>query len=459
MGWRLILAALLAAAIAGAILPAATAAVARADVAPPAPGPEKPSPPPGTDVRDLRLHWDLSWEGGINYEIWRPLDIDLSAPGVGTLLGEEVALRGRIGGKINVDSAVFGRTGSVPGVSDGVELRRASIYTTGELRLGLPISFRLGLDFIQLTQNGGNGRLSAGESYLAYKDIPYLGTFYIGNLQTPVGLEDVTSARDLTFMEPASPADAFTSGIKAGVALRRPVFDDRGTWSVGAFANTRLADVGNLSDLASVMGRVTWLPMYWSDAESTTLVHLGLSQAIGASGSGTARFRARPESHLAPFLVDTGDVPADTTWLTGLELAFVRGPVSLQSELYVQVVDVKSGGAQQLTGGYLSWSWIVTGESRPYDTASGFFARLVPRRDLSFQTGNLGALELGLRYSFLDLNDGSIRGGRSNIVMAGLNWYWSRYVKFRVNGGYAAVTGPSARGGLFILQSRLDLDF
>lgn len=156
MGWRLTLAALLAAAIAGAILPAATAAVARAEVAPPAPGPEKPSPPPGTDVRDLRLHWDLSWEGGINYEIRRPLDIDLSAPGVGTLLGEEVALRGRIGGKINVDSAVFGRTGSVPGVSDGVELRRASIYTTGELRLGLPISFRLGLDFIQLTQNGGS---------------------------------------------------------------------------------------------------------------------------------------------------------------------------------------------------------------------------------------------------------------------------------------------------------------
>jgi hypothetical protein len=76
-----------------------------------------------------------------------------------------------------------------------------------------------------------------------------------------------------------------------------------------------------------------------------------------------------------------------------------------------------------------------------------------------FQTGGLGALEVGLRYSYLDLNDGPVRAGRTNIVMTGLNWYWNAYLKLRLDYGYAAIESPLAHGGLHIVQSRLELDF
>jgi phosphate-selective porin OprO/OprP len=301
--------------------------------------------------------------------------------------------------------------------------------------------------------------LGINEAYLAWQDIPYLGTLYVGNVQTPVGLEGITSSRDLTFMEPASANDAFVPGIKAGVMLARPVLDGRGTWAVGMFANTLVADFGNVSDLASVMGRATFLPFYWSDGSSTTLLHLGLSQAIGFSGAETARFRARPESHLAPFTVDTGEISAGRAALTGLELAFVVGPLSLQGEMYHSFVDARTGGTPHFAGGYLYGSYVLTGESRPYDTATGVFARLRPRRDLSFRTGGFGAFEVALRYSHLDLNDAPVAGGRNHIVMAGLNWYLNTYAKLRFNYGYAALDGPLASGGLHIFQTRIELDF
>lgn len=71
----------------------------------------------------------------------------------------------------------------------------------------------------------------------------------------------------------------------------------------------------------------------------------------------------------------------------------------------------------------------------------------------------MGAWELILRYSNLDLNDGAILGGEMNAVTAGLNWYLSPAVRAIFNYGVAQVervdgTGTLRDGAVDIAQFR-----
>ena len=56
-----------------------------------------------------------------------------------------------------------------------------------------------------------------------------------------------------------------------------------------------------------------------------------------------------------------------------------------------------------------------------------------------------GAWQVGVRYSWLDLNDLSIPGGVVNDVTFGLNWYLNPNLKFQWNYDIADrdVNGPS----------------
>jgi phosphate-selective porin len=68
-------------------------------------------------------------------------------------------------------------------------------------------------------------------------------------------------------------------------------------------------------------------------------------------------------------------------------------------------------------------------------------------------------VEVGVRYSHLDLNDGPVRGGIMDIGTLGVNWYWSPFVKTRFDFGVGGVSGRDPGGRVLIFQGRLELDF
>jgi phosphate-selective porin OprO/OprP len=103
-------------------------------------------------------------------------------------------------------------------------------------------------------------------------------------------------------------------------------------------------------------------------------------------------------------------------------------------------------------------SSFATVESRPYDRTTGVFTRVRPRRDLSFSSGGLGALELGLRYSHVDLNDGPVRGGIMDLSTTGLTWYWNANVKMKANYITGGVHGGTQNGRVHIFEARFELD-
>lgn len=81
-----------------------------------------------------------------------------------------------------------------------------------------------------------------------------------------------------------------------------------------------------------------------------------------------------------------------------------------------------------------------------YKPKLGFYDRIKPKRNFSITNGGLGAWELILRYSNLDLNDGSIMGGEMDVVTAGLNWYLSPTVRAIFNHGIAYVKRNDSQG-------------
>src|SRR5260221_11495974 len=190
-----------------------------------------------------------------------------------------------------------------------------------------------------------------------------------------MGLDILTRSRDRTFMEPAAVDQALAPGVNAGLQIGRSVLEQRVTWRLGFFGNGLGSEFGDSSsDAARVVSRVTWLPTYEQDSERPwwrQLVHLGLSADYGYSGNGTFHFKARPESHLAPYVIDTGKIHADDATTVGCEAAWVDGPLSVQGEYLRAFVSEKSGDELQFQGFYVSASYFLTGESRDYDREQG----------------------------------------------------------------------------------------
>jgi phosphate-selective porin OprO/OprP len=370
---------------------------------------------------------------------------------------EQVKLSGTLGGKVEVDGAAFATTGDLTGFDPGIQLRRLRLRAGGDCVVLLPVSY-----LIELGYSGGQFTLT--KAYLDFPDIRYIGDLVVGQFQPPMGLQLITSSRDISFMEPAAPLQAMAPSEEAGVAIGRPVFDNRATWWLGLFApGAGATEYGNASqDYGSLIGRVTGLPIYDVDSEhpnDARLLHLGMSANLLYSGNSTVRYKSRPESYIAPTVIDTGDIDASSALTLGTEAAWVHGPWNAQGEFIYSLVNQESGSHLGFFGFYGQLGWFLTGESRPYDTKKAAFKRLVPIRDFDFGKSGWGAFELVCRYSYTDLTDANVDGGRLNLMMAGVNWYLQPHIRWMFNYGMGRVTGGAEDGRLFIFQTRVGVDF
>lgn len=421
-------------------------------------------------AKEKSFTWKVDWKGwdGLQFEAVQktPLSAPLSVLGLRPkgedplphLHLEQVKMSGTFGGRLEVDGAAFDTTGTLTGFDPGFELRRLRVSLGGDCILVLPVSY-----YIDLGYNSGGFYLDQGS--LTFPAGRFLGSVKIGQFQAPMGLDLITSSRDITFMEPAASVQALAPGIEAGIQIGRPIFDQRATWALGVFApGAGAQDYGNASqNFGSLVGRVTWLPYYHPDPDqpaANRLLHLGLSASLLYSASSTLRYRSRPESHIAPYVIDTGDITADSAANFGVEAAWVNGPLSVQGEFFRSGIAATNGaGDLSFHGYYVNASWYLTGESRPYNPATGAFVRLIPRHNFKFGGDGWGAIELAARFSHTDLSDGPVAGGRLNLLMAGVNWYLQPHVRWMFNSGLGRASGGSQAGDMFIFQTRIGIDF
>jgi len=386
-----------------------------------------------------------------------------------------------VGGRIQWDVAAFNQDtdsfAQVGDQQDGTEFRRVRLYAAGDAFH--VVDYKLQFDIAGTTtadQAGVQSRTIQTtyfrDVYITVKELPLLGHIRMGQYKEPVGLEQLASSNYTSFLERSLPDEgAFVPGRRVGVMAFDTYAEEMGTWAVGAFADEINANPPIFRDddggVAATM-RLTYLPWYDEASGGRGLLHTGVSYSYRDIADGSIRFRQRPEAHLASYIVDTGDVTNVPSWqLLGVESALVYGPFSAQGEWFGAFVHRDHGASDvSFNGCYGYVSYFLTGEHRPYKRSGGVFERVVPHENffrVRAEDGNVytgkGAWEVLYRYSYIDLNDGAVAGGRAGDHTIGLTWYLSPYTKLMFNYVNSTLYRYGRRGDLNVFEMRAAMEF
>ena len=353
----------------------------------------------------------------------------------------------KLGGRIMNDWVAFSADRAVDehfSTVGGTEFRTSRLYMSGTIHDR--VEFKAQYDFAPIGT-------AFKDVWIGIKGIPGLGKFRIGHFKEPFGLELMNSSRHITFMERALTSSLMPSR-NTGFIFTNPLADERITWAAGVFKDAPDTGTGLGAENYSLTGRITGLPLYEDDGKR--LVHLGLAYSRRNPILDTLRLRARPETHLSTRWIDTRFFPARSEDLLGVEAALVQGPFSLQSE-YVNVATDSPGlGDPSFNSFYVAGSFFLTGENRRYRRDAGTSTRVRPRGNLFGDEKGIGAWQLAVRYSRLDLNQGTILGGELNNFTLGLNWFLNPNTRIMFN---YVLADRQDIGEAHIFQTRFQLDF
>lgn len=306
----------------------------------------------------------------------------------------------------------------------------------------------------------------------AYK-LPALGTLTVGHFKEPMSVDEMTSTNNNWFIERSLPNEAFYPGRNTGMMFRNSVLDKHLTYALagvvdtGNFGDDEFEDDPVQNDTDSTYILVAHLHgSPWVQGKDA--VHVGLSYQHLFLNEGTLRYRARPETAVTNTrFVDTGDLDADGADLLVGEFAAVHGPWNFVAEYFWNPVDLGEDRVN-LNGYYALVSYFLTGESRPYNPEKGGFGSVKPLDPMDFKDGvGIGAWEMALRYSFLDLDDDGegIDGGRERNVTVGLNWYPIAPLRFMLDYTWANIDDRTVDGvtldnqAAHIIQARFQVAF
>jgi phosphate-selective porin OprO/OprP len=399
--------------------------------------------------KQQRIPLEASWDNGLRFQS-ADEQFKLHVGGIGQI--DTVWLIG--------PQSVFalpggGSNGS--GNAQATQLRRAILQADGQI-FG-QFDYMIQYDFANASNDNSGlqppsfGNLTSSPAphniWMQIRDLPYLGNVRVGNQDKPIGMTNNTSAAFLPFMERPDNHDAFygafTNGYALGIASWNWSESERLTWRYGIYQpGTNVFGVA--LNKYTLGARVTGLP--WYEAEGEYLIHLGLGYWGGEIVQDELRVRARPllrnaPGFAVPVLVDTGEVPGNLQYTIAPEFAMVLGPLTIQAEYAGEYLThaISTSGQDQGTifyhGGYVEALCFLTGEHQDYLRREGVFGRVVPLNDFHCKKDDhykaFGAWQVGARFSYLDLNDKAIQGGRVYDFTFGLNWFLNPNMKVQMN--------------------------
>jgi phosphate-selective porin OprO/OprP len=202
------------------------------------------------------------------------------------------------------------------------------------------------------------------------------------------------------------------------------------------------------------VARVGWLPILKKEG---SLLHVAIAGRYGLVNDRTLRLRSRPELNVAPYFVDTDAFAAHDTRMVQGEVYYRPGPWLFGSEYFVQKVNATDQADPTFHGGDAVASWLITGETRRYNTAGGYFLAVSPKRTVL--QGGPGAWEALVRLSYIDLEDQAIHGGRFWRLTPMVNWYLTDHLRLELAYGVGQLDRFDVVGTTQFFQSRLQFQF
>ncbi len=363
-------------------------------------------------------------------------DISIKTTGGGIKVKSDNGNSFSIGGRIMYDYDNY--DGAFNAANDGdtgseSEFRRLRTNIKGTS--GKNWAYKLTLDFEDDDEDDAN----IDTAYLRYKGFEKVD-LTLGRDKLPVGLEELTSSKNITTIERSVVTSDFN--ILAG----KPdfLFSAHANFN-NLFLQGSLIDEGNEDDDdADAYSVALRAGGKISLGEDNKFIHLAGSYAKRDFGDeGAVGFETEGGVHaISDDLQVNGDqeYEVDDADQYGLEAALVNGPFSLQGEYFSADFDGDTNGAGDISEAdvdvdafYILGSYFLTGESRPYK-GSGKFDKIKPK-------GPRGAWELVAKYEDgevdPDASAGDIAGFEGDaeyeVITLGVNWYPNQNLKFMLN--------------------------
>ncbi|MCS5566281.1 MAG: OprO/OprP family phosphate-selective porin [Methylococcales bacterium] len=338
-----------------------------------------------------------------------------------------------VGGRVQTDVNFFFPNNPN---GNGMEVRRVRLKGYG--RIYGDWQYKAEIDFAEYS------KIDLTDGWLAYTGIKGWTT-KIGHQKVPWSLQSEASSNWQTFQERAQ-TDAFIDTSYLGrrrlgmtVQYADPLFYGR----AGAFAAGINEDGGfNQSFGTAFRGLVAPInekerhfhvggSVHYRDLEVTEDTDIEL------------QFKYHPEAHIG------GKDPAGRYWIDAksmneksilggnAEIAGYWGPLHGQAE-YVNMNVERLSGRNSLSfhGAYAQLGYFLTGEHMHWKQKAGQWKRVKVLNPVG-RGGGIGAWEVAGRFSYLDLVDEDIDGGRARNWTAALNWWANQNIMFRLNYVYS----------------------
>jgi len=370
----------------------------------------------------------------------------------------------KIGGLIQADETIFmgsagdkglGAPASGPGqLSSGATLRRLRLEPSGGY--GDNWSYKAILEFRP------GGTINIKNAYINYAGVEPKFNLSFGQVTPATGLEYSVYVADGLFREISIGSNAFQApdglGIYADVKLGDTFAAQFAAIQPDAnYANTNLGASASpftystayndtsKADKWAGAARLLFSPVH----DNENIFHFGVSAWYQALASVSAQSGAplyytlftKTQEYKTRNNVDLIGIGLENPTLAGainpalqlksfmvgtVEAAGIMGPLLVQGQYYRASINQFNTALAKVkpSAWYAQVGYILTGEMRSYNAAKGVLVRPTPE-------AACGAWEVGLRYSYLGLNDKNVQGGSQHDTTFGLTWFASKAISFQ----------------------------
>jgi phosphate-selective porin OprO and OprP len=280
-----------------------------------------------------------------------------------------------------------------------------------------------------------NNQTSVLDAFVRYQGVKNTDIF-IGNFFENNGLDIATGNLATPLMERSSGITTFRQFRRTGISIN-PYGDNWGL-HFGAFGNnpsnssTSAVNANNKGNGFANRAHIDLI----NDKKNSESLHLGFNNTYRWLSNGTnsvtdsnktMRFTSSGDSNILNLtLIDSGNITnVESYYQNGTEFRYQNSSFTLTSEYLRTNLNRKNEKNVNFSGGYLVASYFISGEKYGYDPKQGI--QTMPL------IGNKGAWEIAGRYSFTNLNNGAIRGGKLNSYDFGINYYPNNNIKLMAN--------------------------
>ena len=346
-------------------------------------------------------------------------------------------------------NAVFKKQMDSAGLSfdNKIETRDARILASGVFKTKRTFSWKFGMMY-----DGDKKTWLLRETGLTIGVPEMFGHIFIGRTKEGYSMVKVMNGHSPWAAERQMALDVIpilADGIKwLGYMPKSRVF-----WNIGYF-NDLISKGQSFSTFAwQYDARIGWLPFY--NKEKNKVLHVATNFRYGKPIDGKIALKSRPESNPAPQIINTGTFTADKSFHFGGEAYYSTGQLLIGSEVNLHKFNASVGEDHSFFGGDVFVTYIFTKARRPYTTTGSIFG-FVPVTK-SVYKGGWGEWEAMLRFSTLDLEDGSIHGGKFWRITPMINWYMTKAFRMEFIYGYGVLDRYNMKGVVQVFQVRMQL--